>query len=348
MKRRAQMAPFLCDKGGALDASTASVFLVGSTVHKSSPLENHLAQKGCRVSLASSEREAIETLKRCQFDIVLSEFLLADGSAYHLIPLLVATGTTMFFSYAVEDSCWWMIAVCDGKACSDRPGMTPREFTILLDKTIEKSRLRNTVQASGRLHDDWGKSMNQEGIFDHICRESAGLELSSYKEGEVQRRSNSNPLPYFLMRAETNTETTFRQWNKVLISILGMLVLEILLVAFVPQQGSGSNNQTNYIKAPTYSNRSLGIEVKAVNSGIGHELNNGGDNSEVVISSVGSASKGAKAGLESGDIILKVNQKPISGVDDFERSVDENPNHSVCLVVERKNGSKSVIEIGAK
>ena len=162
------------------------------------------------------------------------------------------------------------------------------------------------------------------------------------------RRSNSNSLPYFLIRAEANTETISRQWNKALISILGMLVLGILLVAFVPQQGSGSNSRTNYIKGPTYSNSSLGIEVKNINSEIGHELQIVGNNSEVVITSVDSASKGAKAGLESGDIILKVNQKPISGVDDFERSLDENKNHSVCLVVERKNGSKSMIEVGAK
>ena len=67
-----------------------------------------------------------------------------------------------------------------------------------------------------------------------------------------------------------------------------------------------------------------------------------------MITSVDSASKGAKAGLKSGDIILKVNQKSISDVDDFERSVDENQNHSIHLVVERKNGSKSMIEIGAK
>lgn len=333
------LTPFLGYKGGALDASKASVLLVGSSVHEGSPLETHLAQRGCTVSLACSERKAAEHLKRFQFDIVLSEYLLMDGSAFHLIPLLVGTATTMFFSYAVEDSCWWMIAVRDGQACSDWPGMTPREFTILLDKTIEKSCLRKRDQANGhRLND----------ISDTNYRQAAGLRSAIRKGEEVMQRSNSNSLPYFLIQAEPGTEKTFRQWNKVLISILGMLVLGILLVAFVPRQGSGSNILTSDSKGPEYSDSSIGIEVKELNSGIGHELKKGGDNSEVVITSVDSASKGAKAGLESGDIILKVNQKPIRDVDDFERSVDENQNHSVRLVVERKNGSKSMIEIAAK
>ncbi len=342
------MAPFLGDKGDALDASKVSALLVGSTVHEGSPLESHLIQHGCKVSFACSQQEAIECLKRFQFDIVLSEYLLVDGSAFHLIPPLVGTETTMFFSYAVEDSCWWMIAVCDGNACSDWPGMTPREFTILLDKTVEKSCLRNTVQANSRLRDEREESMNVGNIFDNTRREAEGLASSVRKEEQVMRRSNSNSPPYFLIRAEANTETTFRYWNKALISILGMLVLGILLVAFVPQQGNGSSSQKNRIEGATYSNGSLGIEAKTQGSAIGPDWYVSGNNSEVVITSVRSASTGAKAGLESGDIVLKVNQKPISGVEDLERSLDKNRNGSLRLVVERKNGSKSIIEISAK
>ncbi|MGB7844179.1 MAG: DegQ family serine endoprotease [Candidatus Acidiferrum sp.] len=56
------------------------------------------------------------------------------------------------------------------------------------------------------------------------------------------RRSNRNPLPYFLIPVKASTEASFRRWNQVLIAILGMLVLGILLVAIVPPAGSTSSS----------------------------------------------------------------------------------------------------------
>ena len=91
-----------------------TVLLIGSTARNTSPLEYHLRKRGCNLWFASSKKQAIELLQSRRFDLLVSGFILPDGSAYGLVAQLLGTDTTMFVSNAVEDSCWWMTAVFRG------------------------------------------------------------------------------------------------------------------------------------------------------------------------------------------------------------------------------------------
>jgi DNA-binding NtrC family response regulator len=135
-----------------MDDVGASVLLVGSCARKSSPLGRHLLKRGCKLSLAAYKKEAIELLQRRRFDLVLSGFLLPDGTAYELMGPLHGTDTTMFFSFAVEDSCWWITAMLQGQDRSEEAGMRPREFTKVLDEQLfTKSSKSDAHSASGSL-----------------------------------------------------------------------------------------------------------------------------------------------------------------------------------------------------
>src|SRR5215471_17249335 len=106
-----------------MNTRTVEVLLVGSGARGSRGLQDHLKKRGCDISFATSCREALQMLRGRQFDLVLSEFMLSDGTAYELMPSLWGTGTTMFFSNAVEVGCWWMNPIYEGKDRSDAPGM---------------------------------------------------------------------------------------------------------------------------------------------------------------------------------------------------------------------------------
>ena len=105
-----------------MDDAGASVLLVGNCARKSSALGRHLLKRGCKLSLAAGKKEAIEVLQHRRFDVVLCGFLLPDGSAYELMTPLRNTDTTMFFSFAVEDSCWWITAMLQGQDRSEEAG----------------------------------------------------------------------------------------------------------------------------------------------------------------------------------------------------------------------------------
>ena|ERR1700739_3406896 len=119
-----------------MQARTVAVLLVGKGARNAPTLEDHLIRRGCNVFFAISKDEAVEILKKRHFDLVLSEFLLADGSAYQLQAQLLGTDTTMFISNAVENGCWWMIALFEGQDWFGEPGMRPGEFRVRLDEIL--------------------------------------------------------------------------------------------------------------------------------------------------------------------------------------------------------------------
>ena len=55
------------------------------------------------------------------------------------------------------------------------------------------------------------------------------------------RRTNRNARPYFLIPVRASQEESFRRWNRVLMLMLGLLVVGLLLIAFVPEAGSQSS-----------------------------------------------------------------------------------------------------------
>lgn len=119
-----------------MSVQTVNVLLVGDGVRNAATLHDHLERHGCALSFATSCKEVTDLVKNRRFDLVLSEFMLSDGTAYGLMPLLRGTETTMFFSNAVEDGCWWMNAIFKGHDCSHEPGMRPSEFRIRLDELL--------------------------------------------------------------------------------------------------------------------------------------------------------------------------------------------------------------------
>jgi hypothetical protein len=49
------------------------------------------------------------------------------------------------------------------------------------------------------------------------------------------RRTNRNARPYFLIPVGASQEESFRRWNRVLMLMLGLLVVGLLLISFVPE-----------------------------------------------------------------------------------------------------------------
>lgn len=147
-----------------MPAERVDVLLVGDNARNASSLHEHLKRHGCFLCYATSCKQAVELFNTRAFDLVLSEFMLSDGTAYQLMPLLRGTETTMFFSNAVEDSCWWMNAILRGEDRSHDPGMRPREFRVVLDQILHDKLFR----AQNNLPTYQGK--NAQADFETIDR----------------------------------------------------------------------------------------------------------------------------------------------------------------------------------
>ena len=121
-----------------MEGKMPSVLLIAERSHGSSHLANRLHEHGFQCRFASSCREAFLILRDQKFDLVLSPTSLRDGKLYSIMSLLEGSDTTVFYSYAVEDSCWWLPALRSGKKCFGSPAFRPSEFVAVLDETIDQ------------------------------------------------------------------------------------------------------------------------------------------------------------------------------------------------------------------
>jgi hypothetical protein len=65
------------------------------------------------------------------------------------------------------------------------------------------------------------------------------------------RRTRRNARPYFLIPVKASQEANFRRWNRILMVMLGLLVVGLLLIAFVPEAGSRSSTGSHSMAGET-------------------------------------------------------------------------------------------------
>jgi hypothetical protein len=65
------------------------------------------------------------------------------------------------------------------------------------------------------------------------------------------QRTRRNARPYFLIPVKASQEVSFRRWNRILMVMLGLLVVGLLLIAFVPEAGSRSSAGSRSVAGET-------------------------------------------------------------------------------------------------
>ncbi len=93
----------------------------------------------CAYETAHSFDEAVALLREAPFDLVLSDLDLPDGKGSRLIPCLLGTEASLFFSVEVEDGCWWLPGVVRGEGHWGAEALRPPEFLRLLDSILVES-----------------------------------------------------------------------------------------------------------------------------------------------------------------------------------------------------------------
>jgi hypothetical protein len=79
-------------------------------------------------------RAASDLLSSQPFDLVLSNTHLPDGTVFGLLVALAGLPVTAFLCLPVENGCFWLPAIDDGKECLGLPALRPSEFA----KTLEE------------------------------------------------------------------------------------------------------------------------------------------------------------------------------------------------------------------
>jgi CheY-like chemotaxis protein len=108
------------------------VLLVGQSFHGAQSLTERLNGLGFRCRIATSMRSASNLLTAHSIHLVLSNTILPDGTGFSLLEILAGLPVTAFLCLPVENSCLWLPAIDEGKACLGMPALRPAEFSSAL------------------------------------------------------------------------------------------------------------------------------------------------------------------------------------------------------------------------
>lgn len=117
-------------------AASPTILLIGRDFRPGSQFLERLCREGCLCAVAKNFEEARVALLARQFDLVLSEMALPDGSALPLLGLLEGTPATLFFCVGVHDGCWWLPALDRGRRTWGQAALRPAEFAHALDALL--------------------------------------------------------------------------------------------------------------------------------------------------------------------------------------------------------------------
>jgi len=113
-----------------------TVLLVGATARSSLQLLLWLYKRGCRCHFATTYQDACSLISRTQFDLVLSQYHLADRTAFPLLDQLAGSPATLFLSAHVEDGCLWLPMLERGQRCVGAPLLRSDDFNEALAKVL--------------------------------------------------------------------------------------------------------------------------------------------------------------------------------------------------------------------
>lgn len=121
-----------------MSTTTPQVLVVAKNIAGITHLVEHLVRLGCTCHAVTSCGEARRLIETGTIDLMLSEVSLSDGSAYRLIPLLLGSRTTLFFTIPLHHGCLWLPAVDRGQHCFGNAALPPSEFTRLLCEILRE------------------------------------------------------------------------------------------------------------------------------------------------------------------------------------------------------------------
>lgn len=116
------------------------VLLVGRGAKSTPKLLRWLKGRGCRCQTVQSCEDACNLVSRTQFNLVLSDYQLPDGTAFPLLDRLVGSRATLFFFAPVARGSLCVVMLDRGQRCIDKSVFQSDALTDALAVVLDAAR----------------------------------------------------------------------------------------------------------------------------------------------------------------------------------------------------------------
>ena len=117
------------------EAPKVNVLLIGQSPHLLSFCRSPLEKAGCQCYFAQSHQEMRKVFRHTSVHIVVS--LNAQQNLSELMAQLAGSSVTVFHRLPVEEGCWWLPVLRNGKHCLGTPAFRPSEFTCVFAEVVK-------------------------------------------------------------------------------------------------------------------------------------------------------------------------------------------------------------------
>lgn len=120
----------------AKSLSCPSILLVGRNGSWGSPVLKTLEKLGSVLSFEVPQNILAEQFKRGSYDIILLDSTVMPAQRRELAARLAGTHASIFYTFPVENGCWWLPALRDGQDCHGAPAFRRKEFPLELERMV--------------------------------------------------------------------------------------------------------------------------------------------------------------------------------------------------------------------
>jgi hypothetical protein len=121
----------------ATAVASPSVLLVGRNGSWGTTVLKSLAKFGSKTYFVAQDAVTSKTVTQGAFDLVLLDSTVSPEQRRQIASQLVGSETSVFYTFPVENGCWWLPALRRGQDCHGDPAFRRKEFAEELERMLD-------------------------------------------------------------------------------------------------------------------------------------------------------------------------------------------------------------------
>jgi hypothetical protein len=122
---------------GTVAVSCPSVLLVGRNGSWGTSVLKSLEKYGSELSFAVPQTVTSEFVRRGAFHLILLDSTVSPEQRKQLASELVGSEASIFYTFPVENGCWWLPTLRRGLDCHGTPAFRRNEFPLELERILQ-------------------------------------------------------------------------------------------------------------------------------------------------------------------------------------------------------------------
>jgi hypothetical protein len=121
---------------GAVAVSCPTILLVGRNGSWGTKVLKSLEKFGAELSFAAPQTVTAEHVRKGAYLIILLDSTVSSEQRRQLASELAGSSISIFYSFPVENGCWWLPTLQNGQDCHGAPAFRRNEFPNELERIL--------------------------------------------------------------------------------------------------------------------------------------------------------------------------------------------------------------------